>query len=207
MMDKGSQELLKKIKIPLIIFLALVFITTIGSEFAKNSWEHPDYVFQNNAGRTLSDKDAITLEQGTYTLYFNKTSAFQERDNYKISILTPSKEENMSDFWEPLPMKKRHMDSEVNGSRIQTMYVVEIPKTDIYLVRVETTQELTSEEQIATFNMKSGNMFFSNMIVWVSILGFGIFVFIISRTIFRFVISGIRQNIAEARKDHDNESK
>lgn len=205
--NNRSQDLLKKIKIPLILFLVLVFVATIGTELAKDGWENPDYVFQNKADTSLTNKDTITLEQGTYTLYFNKINDLQESDNYKISVLTPSHEEKTDGLWGPLPMKKRHMDSEVNGSRIQTMYVVEVPKTDTYLVSVKTTHKLTSEEQISTFYMKSGNMFFSNMIVWLIVVAFIVVGYIFSRTIYRFMINSAKRNIAEAMKDHDNELK
>lgn len=184
-MDNESKEFLKKIKIPLIIFLVWVSIITISSAFAKNSWEHPDYVFNNK-------KETITLEQGTYTLYFNKVSDFQSSDNYKISV-SKKGEGATADLWIKLPMKERHIDSAVNESRIETMYVFEVPKTDTYHLSVQPTHELTSEEQISTFNIKSGNMFFSNMIVWVSMAGFGVVIFIISKRIFGFMISGIFQ--------------
>ncbi|MCU7667520.1 hypothetical protein [Bacillus thuringiensis] len=198
-MDDGSNELSKKIKILLIIFFVLLFITIVGEKLAKKGWEHPDYVFNNG-------EDTITLEQGTYTLYFNKTSAFQESDNYKISV-SKKGEGATADSWIKLPMKEKHMDATFKESRIETMYVFEVPKTDTYHVTVKPTQELTSEEQISTFNMKSGNMFFSNMIVVVSIVGCSIVILMIPKIIVGFIISEIKQNIAAAKKDHDNESK
>lgn len=198
-MDDGSDELSKKIKILLIIFFVLLFITIVGEKLAKKSWEHPDYVFNNG-------EDTITLEQGTYTLYFNKISDFQESDKYKISV-SKKGEGTTADSWIKLPMKEKHMDSTFKESRIEIMYVFEVPKTDTYHVTVKPTQELTSEEQISTFNMKSGNMFFSNMIVVVSLVGCIIVIVMIPKIIVGFMISEIKQSITEAMKEYDNESK